>query len=942
LDICCFAAERYPFIGVIKMPSADTTNLQQLTFEGVLSPWSAIGCAAVAIAVTTWFLWRDRQILGMRLLATFWVLRVVAAIVVVWLLLGPSWQSVDRQVTPQTIALIVDKSPSMGVADSVNSIGALRWRLVGGEDQESVVARLDRAVAALAVARKYGHQAADAVATHAPLESVRQNVDLAEQTAMRASRGLQSAVAELSTRNTELADRAAQICMLVEGPIKKAAKSLVAELDRRDQANIDALSQQSQSLLDNLGGTQRRAAALATDVADRWKASAIVPISMQTPATRLDRVEAAIGVLRQGPFKAYAEKCIIQQFDFTDVVTLFDGKRPGDRSISSAGETNLSAALEAVVGLRRSATSPLVLVFTDGRHNAPSAIPPQDIAAKLSDQPVFFVPLGEAERPRDVAFHRAEAPITVAQHDTVNIEALVTATDCRDEEMCVILRKDAKVIERKTITIDRNHMDVKTAFRVRADELGWQRYDLELEPLNNEASLTNNYSSVSFEVVRDKIRVLLADRSPRWEYRYLLQLFRRDKHILFDDLLFLPKLRGTGRLEKTKRLPQSADDWAHYDVVILGDLSPLQLNSAAQESLVEYITERSGNVVFIAGQGHMPANYVSQPLMELVPVEHVGAQNLETGFTLSLPDSAQFESTVLVRDSFAESQSAWQMATRLAPVFGLSEYSRAKPGTTTLIEALPAAAPATGISSDAPRAFFCWRQIGAGRVAYLAAPQTYLLRFLRGDRDHHRFWGQTLRWLTAAQSGSTSNLVRIMTDRPLYERGQSVEVIAWLKDKRGKPVADGDVWVEARAQNNLISQMQLTSDTTVKGRYSGTFESLPNGQFEIVPTGKLIDELRALTTVAVPRALIVVQSSGNIEMSNTQANLPLLEELADLTGGQVLPPTAVKEILELASLEPQVVEVTQHQPLWNRWLYLFVILGCLFFEWVVRKSKGLT
>jgi hypothetical protein len=66
-----------------------------------------------------------------------------------------------------------------------------------------------------------------------------------------------------------------------------------------------------------------------------------------------------------------------------------------------------------------------------------------------------------------------------------------------------------------------------------------------------------------------------------------------------------------------------------------------------------------------------------------------------------------------------------------------------------------------------------------------------------------------------------------------------------------------------------------------------------------------------------------------------------LEQLAQMTGGQVIPPTAVGEVLELASFTPDVKEQTQSTPLWNRWSNIVLVLGCLFTEWIVRKAKGL-
>ena len=89
------------------------------------------------------------------------------------------------------------------------------------------------------------------------------------------------------------------------------------------------------------------------------------------------------------------------------------------------------------------------------------------------------------------------------------------------------------------------------------------------------------------------------------------------------------------------------------------------------------------------------------------------------------------------------------------------------------------------------------------------------------------------------------------------------------------------------------------------------------------------------------RSLISVESSDSLEMMDTRCDRALLEQIAKTTGGAVVPPTAVSEVLQLASLSPEVHENVERIPLWNRWANLWIILGCLFVEWIVRKAKGL-
>jgi hypothetical protein len=387
-------------------------------------------------------------------------------------------------------------------------------------------------------------------------------------------------------------------------------------------------------------------------------------------------------------------------------------------------------------------------------------------------------------------------------------------------------------------------------------------------------------------------------------------------------------------------LPRSADDWARYDVVILGDLGPAQLDSAMQRALHEYVSRRGGNVILVAGTEFMPAAFKGAPLMDLVPVESRGALRADIPFMLSLPEETRQDGAILVRDTFDASQIVWKKASALMPVYGLSEYSVPKPKTRTLISATTKGGN-PGRDATSERAFFCWRPVGSGRVAYLSAPQSYLLRSLRGDRDHHRFWGQTLRWLTAAQTGAGTDLVRVQTDRATYDLGQPAEVVVWLKDEAGRPIANGQLRADARSLDKTVASIRLLPDAVVAGRYSGVFERLPSGTFQITPAGDAVDKLATGAKSAAPGPPSTVNASQDVEMLNTQANRPLLEQLAELTGGQVLPPTAVAEVLEQASLDPKVTEATQREPLWNRWSYLLIVLGCLFTEWVVRKHKGL-
>ena len=269
--------------------------------------------------------------------------------------------------------------------------------------------------------------------------------------------------------------------------------------------------------------------------------------------------------------------------------------------VTTEPATNLSAVFDQLAnqsGQRAGHSMRLAVVLSDGRHNDVDAPPPQEVAAQLTDVPIYVVPIGNSVLQRDILLHRVEAPATVAEKDSAVVDVIVTGFDCEGQSAAaVVLRHEGREVDRKPVEFTGSRSDYRVRFMVPAKELGWQEYIVEVEPVEDETNTANNYQPVSFEVVRDRVRVLLADGVARWEYRYLNQLFRRDEHVEFDELLFHPRLQGTGKLAERPEFPRDVDGWAEYDVVILGDIAPRQLSADSQQALAEFVRTRGGNLL---------------------------------------------------------------------------------------------------------------------------------------------------------------------------------------------------------------------------------------------------------------------------------------------------------------------------------------------------------
>lgn len=971
------------------MPITESETVHTFAWEGPISVATAIVVLAVVAVVFACLLWRERHAVGSLRVVFFWILRLCAVTVVLWMLLEPTHLTRHVTSSPQSIAVLVDRSQSMGVVDPGGRNDAIRWTLAAQspqpesntESRGSSLAECDRAAFAMQMAVDRAVQAARSLELHRPLQVVRQHADSIVDALGRATMHLEQASAELRRYDTALAGRAERIRGQLQGPIRESWAECDRVLSRDQVLTPTDLTVRLTSLSSQLAGSQRRLSHLVRDAADRLQD--VFPEKSFQPAVTMSRsqkVARALEPLEENALRKLEGNVRVKRVSFAEIPTpvpdgadwadVLEPTKPGDTQdrVSSsrrdqtepahsqigsrnddrkAGHvgptTNITAALEHLTREADADSIKSVYLITDGSHNQPDTLSPQEVAASLDNVPVFVVPIGDDKPLRDLILHRVDAPTTVVEKDSIVIDAIVTGFSCRGEETLAVLKHNGQPIDQQTLEFDRERIDRRVSFRVSADKLGRHEFELSVQPVDDEASTRNNVASMQVEVIKDKMQLLLAHRISHWEFQFLEQLFPRDKRVEFDHLRFEPAIHATGAVRRSGALPSDVNGWARYDAVILGDVSPDQLNRRSQEALAEYVRDRGGNLVVVAGRDNMPQAFAQQILAKLLPVEPDNRRRAkDSTYFLELTREGRGHNALMIEETPEKSQKVWRNIYRQLPIHFLSTYSRPKPSARTLIEAIPrdvAIRSNRSGAEDVESAFLCWHNVGAGRVVFLAAPATYQLRFRRGDGYHHRFWGQLLRWVMAGELASGSDRLRIRTDKAKYVYGDHVQVSVRMSDKDGQPVPDAKFEVVARPTEGAETVVEMTSDRRVPGEYRGTVEGLTPGSYRLQPRGESIAQIIADSAEA--SVLINVSASQSIEMLNTQCDRALLKQIAVITGGQVIPPTAMSEVLELTELSPEVSERVERQPLWNRWRYLFIVFGCLAVEWVFRKQLGL-
>ena len=925
------------------MPETSTTEIaQRLAFEGPISIWLIVPLGLILFALAIWLGRRDfRHTNRSRWVPVFIALRLGAIVALLWMLAGPTHIQTLTQNVTKSLSIFVDHSASMKLVDPIDESGNnVRW-LKERSNETKVLQQIDTELGKIGATGAILRSLVNENLLPSEAEELETRLESIHRSLNQSAEQLRSVANVLPSQLSAQADSLRHVIDQFETNLVTPFDSqlLATEMTQGNKTSL-------RSLTEHCDSAQRSLAHLADRLAETIESAPTTDLSrsleLASALSRSDKVHQKLNEAESSWLGDLEKKASISRYQFGDSIS------PYSHSLTNEDPTNneyslgtdLSEALQQIA--LDAADQPLeaAILFTDGGHN--SGADPTTIASHLTEVPLFVVPIGNTKMPRDVILHHTLAPRAVYQNDMVVVDSMVTAYRCTGEQLQIELLAGGAVVDQQTITIQREIFDTRLQLKWKASQLGRHEFQVRARPLADEKSDENNQSELSIHVMEDKIRVLIADNLPRWEFRYLVNLFDRDERVEYEQLIFEPRHSNSGRPPQTPTFPFDYDQWMRYRIVILGDLRPAQLTLEHQQLLRRYVTEFGGNLIVIAGRESMPEAFVNQPLESLLPVEPGNRPiNRSAGYSLSVtPEGAntmpiQLESTTL------GSESLWREMSRRLPIYSLSDYSQLKPTGHSLLAASELERQ-TRTSSEPLRSFLSWQYVGRGRVVYLAAPISYQLRYRIGDRYHHRFWGQMLRWAIARDLAEGSRTVRLATDKTSYDQGEPIRVSGSLYRLDGSVFSGAAPIVSVSQGDRSIRELELSENSSRPGTYEGTLNRLPTGKVTLSIRGEPIPTLLASEGYdGEIETTISVDPNSALEFRHPLCNMPLLNQIARAGNGIVIPPSGLAAAMQQLDLEPETSETIRRRPIWNEWKYLWIFVGCLSLEWVGRKLLGL-
>jgi hypothetical protein len=584
----------------------------------------------------------------------------------------------------------------------------------------------------------------------------------------------------------------------------------------------------------------------------------------------------------------------------------------------------LARAAERVRNLRA------VVLATDGDWN--EGPPPVQAASRLRIMgvPVFAVPVGSRTRLPDVELLSLDLPTFGVAGKSVRVPFTIDSALPRDYVATVTLRASDG---------DEVTKEVRIAAMARtSDWLVWKPKEtgdytltLTVPKHPDEALADNNQLSAPIAIRQEKLRVLVVESYPRWEYRYLRNALSRDPGVEVSCLLFHPGLSkaGGGNKDYIKQFPDGLDELSRYDVVFLGDVGvgDGQLTSEQCRLLKGIVEHQASGLVFMPGWQGRQFSLLETELGDLCPVVLDPSQ--PGGWGSRTPD--HFELTELGRRSLltklADTQDDNVEVWEGLPGFQwYAPVLRAKAGSDVLCVHKDAA------NADGRLPLLATRTFGAGKVLFMGTDGAWRWRKGVEDKYHYRFWGQVVRWMAYQRNMAKGESMRLyyVPDQP--KAGQTIALHANVMERSGEPLHGGEVSARVEAPSGKMEVVRFASDGDEWGAFAGRFATEEAGRHTVT--------LLCKQTGATLETSFFVQGVA-AEQVGRPARPDVLEELARVTRGQVVEASKIDEVVRALAALPEPPPSVRRVRLWSHPAVAGALITLMGIFWVGRKIIGL-
>jgi hypothetical protein len=625
----------------------------------------------------------------------------------------------------------------------------------------------------------------------------------------------------------------------------------------------------------------------------------------------------------------------------------------------------LGSAVRTVLQEFRGSALAGIVMFTDGVTTDGDDLAQAARQASSQGVPLYIVGVGDSHEPRDLILSDLQVEDAVQVQDRLVFEALLTAKGgLRAKSISVTLSEKQgdrfKELARQEVTVDPEGKPVKVRLTHTPTSAGEREYVLEVPGQPDETDTANNRLTRRVYVAEfQRTRVLYIEGYPRYEYRFLKSLLERESAAMrsnksVDVRVLLTDADPDYPKEDRSALdsfPATRDDlFKQYDLVVLGDVDPRdpRLGEKRLQWIADFVREKGGGLLAIAGGQFMPRAYRDTPLADVLPVElprnDSGDDRARADqFRARLTPAGRMHPLFRFVPDEADNRSVWD---GLPPLYWSAAPLKPKPAAEVLAvrgagvgatgSAVPGSAQVGGAAPNEVEPLAVQQFAGAGRVMYFGFDETWRWRMRMNEARYNQFWLQTVKYLARNRLGR----VEVRTDKQVpYRQREPIRITVRFPDDVPPPDEKTPVQVtcEIVAPNGEVETQTLRPAKIGGARalYETVLPRPSQGDYKFWLAAPLPAGAR-------PQAAAKVLPPPG-EMDRLQANRPDMERAALISRGKFY---TLADAEGLPDDLPPLPRVTLNEPrppflVWNQPAVFVLAMTLVTAEWLLRKRQRL-
>jgi len=606
---------------------------------------------------------------------------------------------------------------------------------------------------------------------------------------------------------------------------------------------------------------------------------------------------------------------------------------------ADGGVSDVAGAVLAAVGEPEKPSA--LLMLTDGIHNAPdSDLDAAARTARAAAVPIFTVPIGTDVAVRDIGISVSSAEELAFVNQKARLGAVISQTGFNNTEVEVKLKQGDEVLGTKSVRFNEN-AEASIEFEVVRDKTGLYMFDMQVQPLKNEALLSNNQRRVALRVINERVRILFIEGKPYWDSKFLTRVLRRDPNVLLttatllrsDRLVIEPPTaeelgiasKAAWRQPKDPLKPlEDRSFLAQFNVLLVGNDAGTFFNPVSLETVRDWISRSGGHMVCTRGR---PANDAQMPtgLASVLPVEWASGDEArysmkltERGRALSLLEGQSDPDVIL------DALPSLVTATRV-------EKERA-------LSVVLARGRAVDGKSE-PMAVLSMQNYGSGKSIVLEGQGMWRWAFrppndaLKGEDLFRAFWTNMVRWLAGSNDFLPSQTIVLRPGKPLYQLGERPNL--YVLQREGIP---GAPTPEKTPQVELLNEGTGETVATVDGRSIPREPLMKEVEFWALPEGRYRARM-----VKYPQIECVFEILPPLsERLDVRARPEWLRRLSEMSDGVLIEPDKMATLSNhyRSYMARNSAGREIRRPAWDSPWFLAVLMCWPAATWYVRRRWG--